>query len=79
MSVSPLEEHSDKIRVILVDDHPLLREGVAQLIQRDDEFTVCGQFEDAPHALEGVLALDPDVVVVDISLKEGTGSASSRI
>ena len=63
----------DSATVVLVDDHPLLREGLTQLIEKNTEFSVCGQFEDAPQALRGITALHPDVAIIDLSLKEGDG------
>ena len=58
---------------MLVDDHAILRQGLAQLISQHQEFIVCGQFEDAAAALVAVLELKPDLVIVDITLKEGNG------
>jgi DNA-binding NarL/FixJ family response regulator len=60
-------------RIMLVDDHPILRQGLAQLISQDDEFFVCGQFEDANSALMSIPTLKPDLVVVDLTLKGGNG------
>ena len=62
-----------KIRVLLIDDHPVLRKGLAQLINQESDMTVCGEAEDAPKAFEAVSTLQPDVAVVDISLKGGNG------
>jgi len=62
-----------KIRVLLIDDHPILRRGLAQLINQEADLTVCGEAEDAPKAFELVGTLRPDVAVVDISLKSGNG------
>ena len=62
-----------KTRVLLVDDHPILRRGLAQLINLEQDMTVCGEAEDAPKAFEAVNTLHPDVAVVDISLKGGNG------
>src|SRR2546426_12234886 len=62
-----------KTRVLLVDDHPILRRGLAQLINQEADMTVCGEAEDAPRAFEAVSTLQPDVAVVDISFKSGNG------
>src|SRR5436190_20269339 len=62
-----------KTRVLLVDDHPILRRGLAQLINQEADMTVCGEAEDAPKAFEAVSTLQPDVAVVDISLRGGNG------
>jgi DNA-binding NarL/FixJ family response regulator len=62
-----------KIKVLLVDDHPILRKGLAQMINQESDLMVCGEAEDAGKAFEAVGALQPDVAVVDISLKTGNG------
>jgi DNA-binding NarL/FixJ family response regulator len=55
-------------RVFLVDDHPLVRESLASLIQRQSDLTVCGEASDATSALAAIGSLDPDVAIVDLSL-----------
>jgi DNA-binding NarL/FixJ family response regulator len=62
-----------KTRVLLVDDHPILRRGLAQLINQEADMAVCGEAEDAPKAFQAVSTLTPDIAVVDISLKGGNG------
>lgn len=62
-----------KYRVLLVDDHPILRKGLAELINQEADLSVCGEAEEAPKAFEAVGVLNPDVAVVDISLKGGNG------
>ena len=62
-----------KARVLLVDDHPILRKGLAQMINMEPDLTVCGEAEEAGKAFELVGTLQPDVAVVDISLKTGNG------
>jgi DNA-binding NarL/FixJ family response regulator len=62
-----------KKRVLLVDDHPLMRLGMSQLIDRQPDLMVCGQAEDANEALKSVANLNPDVVVLDLTLKDSDG------
>jgi DNA-binding NarL/FixJ family response regulator len=62
-----------KHRVLLIDDHPILRKGLAELINQETDMMVCGEAEEAPKAFEAVGVLNPDVAVVDISLKGGNG------
>jgi DNA-binding NarL/FixJ family response regulator len=62
-----------KIKVLLVDDHPILRKGLGQLINHESDMLVCGEAEDSPKAFELVGTLSPDVMVVDVSLKGGNG------
>ena len=60
-------------RVFIVDDHPLVREGLANLINQQTDVTVCGESEDSASAMSGIQALQPDVILVDISLKNESG------
>jgi len=64
---------TDKSRLLLVDDHPLYREGLRQIIERDPELTVCGEASGAAEALEVIPQLMPDLVLVDISLGSSSG------
>ena len=62
-----------KRRVLLVDDHPVLCEGLAQRINEEPDLEVCGQARDAHAALDAIEKLRPDIAIVDISLGEGSG------
>ena len=62
-----------KKRIFIVDDHPLVREWLTNLIRQQPDLAVCGEAEDAPHALREIAAAKPDVAIVDISLKQGSG------
>lgn len=62
-----------KIGVFIVDDHPLVRQGLAQVINGETDMVVCGEAEDAPKALHLVNTKDPDLVIVDISLRGNNG------
>lgn len=57
-----------KSRVLLVDDHPVVRDGLAQLIRGEADLTVCGEAGSAEEALDAVNRLEPDLAIVDISL-----------
>lgn len=59
---------SAKKKVYIVDDHPLMRKGMAMTLQSNIEFDVCGQAESAEEALSEILKLKPDAAVIDISL-----------
>jgi DNA-binding NarL/FixJ family response regulator len=65
----------DKLRkrVFLVDDHPLVREWLTNLINQQVDLTVCGESETAPQALQAIAAAKPDIAVVDLSLKDSSG------
>jgi DNA-binding NarL/FixJ family response regulator len=55
-------------RIFVVDDHPVVRQGLTLLINREPDLTVCGDAEEAHSALERIATLKPDLMVVDISL-----------
>jgi DNA-binding NarL/FixJ family response regulator len=60
-------------RVVIVDDHPLLRKGVGQLIDNEKDLSVVGEAEDAAKALTMIEAARPDVALIDISLGGASG------
>lgn len=60
-------------RVFVVDDHPIVRQGLALLINREPDLMVCDEAEDAQAAMQRVVAACPDVMVVDISLNGPDG------
>jgi DNA-binding NarL/FixJ family response regulator len=62
-----------KYRVFLVDDHPIVRHGLTQLINREPDLMVCGESEDGSKALTAVGTAKPDVVLVDLTLKRSSG------
>jgi DNA-binding NarL/FixJ family response regulator len=59
--------------VFLVDDHPLVREWLTNLIHQHADLAVCGEAENGPQALQAILGLNPDVAIVDIGLKDSSG------
>jgi DNA-binding NarL/FixJ family response regulator len=67
------EATNGKIRILLVDDHAVVRFGIAQLINRQPDMTVCGEEEDASRALGAIATLKPQLVIADISLKDSSG------
>ena len=62
-----------RTRILLVDDHAMLREGLAGFLSRQPDLEVCGEAGGAPEAMQQVLEKKPDFVIVDISLKNGHG------
>lgn len=63
----------EKSRILIVDDHPLFREGLQQMIDRNPDLTVCGEAADAAAALQAIDDRKPDLVLVDISLGGSSG------
>ena len=62
-----------KSRVFIVDDHPLVREGLANLINGQDDLIVCGDAEDSSQAIIGIIKAQADVALIDISLENESG------
>ena len=60
-------------RILIVDDHPIFREGLSQSINREPDLTVCGEAENAAQALDEVAKLKPNLVIVDLTLPGKSG------
>src|SRR5687768_6076811 len=67
------EPKDGKIRILLVDDHAVVRFGIAQLLNKQGDMAVCGEEESASRALSAIGTLKPDLVIADISLKDSSG------
>lgn len=64
---------SRKKRVFVVDDHPVVRQGLAGLIEQESDLEICGEAEDVPQALKLLRDCKADLVIADLSLKHGSG------
>src|SRR5688500_20196537 len=62
-----------KTRILIVDDHPIVRERLAELIGQEPDLVVCGEAEDSNEAIKAAQALQPDLAIVDITLKDTYG------
>jgi DNA-binding NarL/FixJ family response regulator len=62
-----------KKRVFVVDDHPIVRQGLAQMVNREPDLIVCGEAEDASTVLQAIVTVKPDIMIVDISLNGPDG------
>jgi DNA-binding NarL/FixJ family response regulator len=62
-----------KKRILLADDHPLMRQGLAQLINHEPDLEVCAQAEDVAEALKEIEATKPDIVVTDLTFRTSNG------
>jgi DNA-binding NarL/FixJ family response regulator len=60
-------------RVLIVDDHPIVRQGLRRMIEPESDLVVCGEVQTEREARTAIRALAPDVVIVDISLGQGDG------
>lgn len=67
------EESKRKTRVVVVDDHPLVRQALVDLILGQEDLLVCGQAEDRQGALSVIASSHPDLVIVDLGLKNSSG------
>jgi len=68
-----LEAMTTSARILLVDDHAIVRQGLALLLAKHPEFTVCGEAGSYEEALAAADALQPDVALVDVTLKDRNG------
>jgi DNA-binding NarL/FixJ family response regulator len=64
---------SKKYRILVVDDHPIVRRGLRELVADETDLEICGEAEDVTQALQQIDATCPDVVIVDLTLKSGHG------
>lgn len=73
MNHTPSKNVGHRSRVFIVDDHPLVREGLTNLINGQDDLIVCGEAKDSAQALDGIMKARPDVAIIDISLENESG------
>jgi DNA-binding NarL/FixJ family response regulator len=69
----PAKPSVTKTRILIVDDHPIVREGHETILNHEQDLEVCGQAEDAFGALSAIAEWKPDIALVDISLKRSDG------
>jgi DNA-binding NarL/FixJ family response regulator len=67
------EMDAKKATIVIVDDHPIVRQGLADLLNEEQDLAVIGQAEDAPEAMQIIRKQKPDIVIIDVSLKETSG------
>jgi DNA-binding NarL/FixJ family response regulator len=62
-----------RARIVIVDDHPIVRERLAEIFNREPDLAACGEAEDRHQALEVIAVANPDLVIVDLTLKSSHG------
>ena len=65
-------------KILIVEDHPIFRMGMCELINREKDLTVCGSAEDVPEAMALVESEKPDLIILDLSLKNSNGMTLIR-
>jgi DNA-binding NarL/FixJ family response regulator len=73
MAKKPEKPSKPATRILIVDDHPIVVQGLSTLLAQEPDFEVCGTAEDVPTAIKLVDKFKPHVVTIDISLNEGSG------
>lgn len=73
MQTKQAETKDTRKRILLVDDHAVVRFGIAQLINRQSDLVVIGEEEDARKALDSIIRLKADLIIADLSLKDSSG------
>ena len=68
-----METLTDKLRVVVVDDHPMFRDRLAQIINHELDLAVCGEAGSAQQALETIQQTTPDLAIIDITLDGSSG------
>ena len=67
-----------KTQILIVDDHPMVREWLAQMIRREPDLAVCGEASDAAGALRAIATLKPDMAIVDLTMRDSQGTEFIR-
>jgi len=70
---TPSKEFDNKTKILIVEDHPLVRKGLAQLIDQEQDVVVCGEAESSMEALQACKVQQPELAIIDLSLKESSG------
>ena len=66
-------QENSRYRVFIVDDHPVVHDGLKNLIEQEEDLVVCGEAADAATALKTIPETSPDIALVDLSLEHSSG------
>jgi DNA-binding NarL/FixJ family response regulator len=66
-------QNCEKVKVYLVDDHPLVRESLSNLVNEEPDLVICGEADEAERAISEISVLQPKLAIIDISLQQGNG------
>lgn len=62
-----------KKRILVIDDHPIVRDGLKQCLEQEEDLMVCAQLEDESDVMQTITDTRPDLAIVDLSLKDSSG------
>src|SRR5450756_1072767 len=68
LHMNPVEVRKTFIRILIADDHPIVRDGLRKLLSLEDDFEVVGEANDGREVLDKVQELDPDVLLLDLRM-----------
>jgi DNA-binding NarL/FixJ family response regulator len=74
-----MSDRNSRIRVLIVDDHPLLRDGIAAVVDGQPDMTIAGEATNGAEAIERYRALRPDVTLMDLQMPELDGTDAIRL
>ena len=67
------DEPGTPARILVVEDHPIVRLGIRQMLAEEPSLAICGEADSPDTALEAAKASNPDLAVVDLTLRDGSG------
>jgi DNA-binding NarL/FixJ family response regulator len=73
MTLSQPTGKTQATRILLVDDHPMVRERLTEIISREEDLVVCAEAEDRAGALQAIPSARPDLAIIDLALKNSNG------
>jgi DNA-binding NarL/FixJ family response regulator len=72
-SHEPVEAKKNTTRILIIDDHPIVRQGLKMMIEGEPDLSVCGEANGMSQAMQLYFETEPDVIIADISLENGSG------